>query len=97
MLFGLGISGWGIVVTMQHLDGPPGKNLDITLVRHWSEHFSAYLSYGMLAPVPQTQKNLGTDEAKILWCLKTESAAVEFARKAVFSFDQEEASFENPR
>lgn len=88
----------GIVVTMQHLDGPPeelGHHVGAALV---GTFLGLLLSYGMLAPIAANIENLGTDEAKYFNCLKTgivtfafgaaPSTAVEFARKAVFSFDR---------
>jgi len=88
----------GIVVTMQHLDGPPEE-----LVHHVGSalvgtFLGLLLSYGMLAPVATNLENLSHDEAKYFACIKAgiiafangaaPSTAVEFARKIIFSFDR---------
>jgi chemotaxis protein MotA len=88
----------GIVVTMQHLDGPPdelGKHVASALV---GTFLGLLLSYGMLSPVANNLENLAHDEAKYFACLKAgvvafangaaPATAVEFARKAVYSFDR---------
>ncbi len=88
----------GIVVTMQHLDGPPeelGHHVGSALV---GTFLGLLLSYGMLAPIAANLENLATDEAKYYACLKAgivafangaaPSTAVEFARKTIFSFDR---------
>ncbi len=88
----------GIVVTMQHLDGPPeelGHHIGSALV---GTFLGLLLSYGMLAPVVANLENLAHDEAKYYNCIKVgliafangaaPMTAIEFARKAIFSFDR---------
>jgi chemotaxis protein MotA len=88
----------GIVVTMQHLDGPPeelGHHVGAALV---GTFLGLLLSYGFLAPIAANIENLAHDEAKYYACLKAgilafandaaPSTAVEFARKTIFSFDR---------
>lgn len=88
----------GIVVTMQHLDGPPeelGHHVGSALV---GTFLGLLLSYGMLAPVANNLENLAHDEARYFTCLKAglvafangsaPMTAVEFARKTIFSFDR---------
>ncbi len=88
----------GIVVTMQHLDGPPeelGHHVGAALV---GTFLGLLLSYGFLAPIASNLENLAHDEAKYYNCIKAglvafsngsaPSTAVEFARKTVFSFDR---------
>lgn len=88
----------GIVVTMQHLDGPPeelGHHVGAALV---GTFLGLLLSYGFLAPIAANLENLAHDEGKYFGCLKAglvafangsaPSTAVEFARKTVFSFER---------
>lgn len=88
----------GIVVTMQHLDGPPeelGHHVGAALV---GTFLGLLLSYGMVAPVAANLENLAHDESKYYACLKAgllafangaaPITAVEFARKTIFSFDR---------
>jgi chemotaxis protein MotA len=88
----------GIVVTMQHLDGPPeelGHHVGAALV---GTFLGLLLSYGFLAPIAANLENLAIDESKYFACLKAgivafangaaPMTAVEFARKTVFSFDR---------
>lgn len=88
----------GIVVTMQHLDGPPeelGHHIGAALV---GTFLGLLLSYGFLAPIAANLENLAHDEGKYFNCIKTgivsfafgaaPMTAVEFARKTVFSFDR---------
>lgn len=88
----------GIVVTMQHLDGPPeelGHHVGAALV---GTFLGLLLSYGMLAPVASNLENLAHDESKYFNCIKAglvafangsaPMTAVEFARKTIFSFDR---------
>lgn len=88
----------GIVVTMQHLDGPPeelGHHVGAALV---GTFLGLLLSYGFLAPIAANLENLAQDEGKYYNCLKTglvafangaaPMTAVEFARKTIFSFDR---------
>lgn len=88
----------GIVVTMQHLDGPPeelGHHVGAALV---GTFLGLLLSYGFLAPIAANLENLAADEGKYFGCIKAglvafvngaaPSTAVEFARKTIFSFDR---------
>jgi chemotaxis protein MotA len=88
----------GIVVTMQHLDGPPeelGHHVAAALV---GTFLGLLLSYGLIAPVAANLENLSQDEGRYYTCLKAgivafangsaPSTAVEFARKTVYSFDR---------
>lgn len=88
----------GIVVTMQHLDGPPeelGHHVAAALV---GTFLGLLLSYGFLAPVAANLENLANDESKYFACIKSglvafangaaPMTAVEFARKTIFSFDR---------
>lgn len=88
----------GIVVTMQHLDGPPeelGHHVGAALV---GTFLGLLLSYGFLAPIAANLENLAADEGKYYNCLKTgvvsfangaaPMTAVEFARKTIYSFDR---------
>jgi chemotaxis protein MotA len=88
----------GIVVTMQHLDGPPeelGHHVGAALV---GTFLGLLLSYGFLAPIAANLENLAQDEAKYFACMKAGLVAfsngaapmtsVEFARKTIFSFDR---------
>lgn len=88
----------GIVVTMQHLDGPPeelGHHVGAALV---GTFLGLLLSYGFLAPIAANLENLAQDEGKFYNCLKTglvafangaaPMTAVEFARKTIYSFDR---------
>jgi chemotaxis protein MotA len=88
----------GIVVTMQHLDGPPaelGEHVGAALV---GTFLGLLLSYGMLAPIAANLDNLAADEGKYYNCIKAglvsfangaaPSTAVEFARKTIFTFDR---------
>lgn len=88
----------GIVVTMQHLDGPPeelGHHVAAALV---GTFLGLLLSYGFLAPVAANLENLAHDESKYFSCIKAglvafangaaPMTAVEFARKTIFSFDR---------
>jgi chemotaxis protein MotA len=88
----------GIVVTMQHLDGPPeelGHHVAAALV---GTFLGLLLSYGLIAPLAANLENLSQDEGRYYTCLKAgivafangsaPSTAVEFARKTVYSFDR---------
>lgn len=88
----------GIVVTMQHLDGPPeelGHHVGAALV---GTFLGLLLSYGMLAPIAANIENLGHDEARYYACIKAgviafangaaPSTAVEFSRKNIYSFER---------
>lgn len=97
----------GIVVTMQHLDGPPeelGHHVGAALV---GTFLGLLLSYGIVAPVAQNMTNLALDEAKYFACIKAgliafaggaaPSTAVEFARKTIFSFDRPSSAELDPQ
>lgn len=88
----------GIVVTMQHLDGPPeelGHHVGAALV---GTFLGLLLSYGFIAPVAANLENLAQDEAKYYGCMKAglvafsngaaPMTAIEFARKTIYSFDR---------
>jgi chemotaxis protein MotA len=92
----------GIVVTMQHLDGPPeelGHHIGAALV---GTFLGLLLSYGLMAPIANNLENIAHDEARYFVCIKTgliafangaaPATAVEFARKTIFSFDRPGAS-----
>ncbi len=91
----------GIVVTMQHLDGPPeelGHHIGAALV---GTFLGLLFSYGFLGPIATNLENLAHDEAKYYACIKTglmafangaaPMTAIEFARKTIFSFDRPSA------
>jgi chemotaxis protein MotA len=88
----------GIVVTMQHLDGPPselGHHVGSALV---GTFLGLLLSYGMLSPISSSIETMAHDESKYYACLKAgvlafangaaPMTAVEFARKTIFSGDR---------
>jgi chemotaxis protein MotA len=88
----------GIVVTMQHLDGPPeelGHHVGAALV---GTFLGLLLSYGMAGPLAANLENLAMDEGKYLECMKAgiiafangaaPSTSVEFARKTIFTCDR---------
>jgi chemotaxis protein MotA len=88
----------GIVVTMQHIDGPPaelGHHVAAALV---GTFLGLLLSYGIVAPIAANLENLAHDEARYFACMKAgiiafangaaPSTAVEFARKNIYSFDR---------
>ena len=88
----------GIVVTMQHIDGPPeeiGHHVAAALV---GTFLGLLLSYGMVSPISTHIENLGHDEAKYFNCLKAgivayangaaPSTAIEFSRKTILSFER---------
>ena len=88
----------GIVVTMQHLDGPPeelGKHVGAALV---GTFLGLLLSYGLIAPIAANIENLAQDENKYFNCIRAgvmafangaaPATAIEFARKTIFSFDR---------
>lgn len=88
----------GIVVTMQHLDGPPeelGHHVGAALV---GTFLGLLLSYGIVAPVASNLESIAHDEARYFSCMKAgvlafangsaPSTAIEFARKTIYSFDR---------
>lgn len=96
----------GIVVTMQHLDGPPeelGHHVAAALV---GTFLGLLLCYGIFAPIAANIENLEMDEAKYFACIKAgvvafaggaaPATAVEFSRKTVFSFDRPATSEVEP-
>jgi chemotaxis protein MotA len=97
----------GIVVTMQHLDGPPeelGHHVGAALV---GTFLGLLLSYGMIAPIAAAMENMAHDEAKYYECMKTAiiafangaspGTAVEFSRKTLFSSDRPSSSELDPQ
>jgi chemotaxis protein MotA len=97
----------GIVVTMQHLDGPPeelGHHVGAALV---GTFLGLLLSYGIVSPISANLENLAHDEAKYFACIKAglvafangaaPSTAVEFSRKTIFSFDRPSNAEIEPR
>ena len=88
----------GIVVTMQHLDGPPeelGHHIGAALV---GTFLGLFASYGFVSPLAVNLENLAIDEARYFHCMKAgilafandsaPSTAVEFARKTIFTFER---------
>jgi chemotaxis protein MotA len=88
----------GIIVTMQHIDGPPeeiGHHVAAALV---GTFLGLLLSYGMVAPVSANLEGLAQEEAKYFACIKAgiiafangaaPMTAIEFARKTIYSFDR---------
>jgi chemotaxis protein MotA len=88
----------GIVVTMQHIDGPPeeiGHHVAAALV---GTFLGLLLSYGMVGPTATNLENIAHDESKYFACIKAglvafangaaPATAVEFSRKTIFSFDR---------
>ena len=86
----------GIVVTMQHLDGPPeelGHHIAAALV---GTFLGLLLCYGVVAPIANNLNNLAHEEARYFACIKAglvafangaaPITAVEFARKTIYSF-----------
>ncbi|CDM65634.1 flagellar motor stator protein MotA [Pyrinomonas methylaliphatogenes] len=86
----------GIVVTMQHLDGPPeelGHHIAAALV---GTFLGLLLCYGIVAPLANNINNLAHEEARYFACIKAglvafangaaPITAVEFARKTIYSF-----------
>lgn len=88
----------GIVVTMQHIDGPPeeiGHHVAAALV---GTFLGLLLSYGVLSPLAANLEKLAQDESKYFTCMKAgliafangtaPAIAVEFARRSIFSVDR---------
>jgi chemotaxis protein MotA len=88
----------GIVVTMQHITGPPeelGHHVAAALV---GTFLGLLLSYGLVAPISANLEAIAHEEGKYYNCLKAgvlafangaaPITAVEFARKTIFSFDR---------
>lgn len=88
----------GIVVTMQHLDGPPeeiGHHVGAALI---GTFLGLLAAYGVLSPLAAIIENIAQDEAQYFLCMRAgliayandsaPATAVEFARKTIFSFDR---------
>jgi chemotaxis protein MotA len=88
----------GIVVTMQHIDGPPeeiGHHVAAALV---GTFLGLLLSYGAMAPMAANLEKIAQDEARYFHCIKAgviafasggaPATAVEFARRTIFSVDR---------
>lgn len=97
----------GIVVTMQHIDGPPeeiGHHVAAALV---GTFLGLLLSYGMIGPIAANLEHLNHEEAKYFACLKAgltafaggaaPMTAVEFARKTVYTFNRPSSSELEPQ
>ena len=97
----------GIVVTMQHIDGPPeeiGHHVAAALV---GTFLGLLLSYGMIGPIASNLEHLNHEEAKYFSCLKTgltafaggaaPMTAVEFARKTVYTINRPSSSELEPQ
>lgn len=97
----------GIVVTMQHIDGPPeeiGHHVAAALV---GTFLGLLLSYGMIGPIASNLEHLNHEEAKYFSCLKTgltafaggaaPMTAVEFARKTIYTINRPSSSELEPQ
>ena len=97
---GIGIVGavLGIIITMSHIDGKPeviGHHVAAALVGTFLGVFSAY---GLINPVVASISQVESEETKYMAVIKTAltayftgsspAVAVEFARRAIFSFDR---------
>lgn len=92
----------GIVVTMQHIDGPPeeiGHHVAAALV---GTFLGLLFSYGAISPIASNMEKISQDEAKYFSCIKAgliafangaaPAVAVEFARRTIFSVDRPSSS-----
>jgi chemotaxis protein MotA len=101
---GIGIIGavLGIIVTMSHIDAPPaevGHHVSCALVGTFLGVFAAY---GVVSPLISAISLAEAEEIKFLNVIRTAIAAyvtgsspgvaVEFARRAIFSFDRPSAA-----
>jgi chemotaxis protein MotA len=88
----------GIVITMQHIDGPPeeiGHKVAVALV---GTFLGILASYGIVQPLAQNIEHTADAETKYLACIKAALVAfargaapivaVEFARRVIFSYDR---------
>jgi chemotaxis protein MotA len=88
----------GIVVTMQHIDGPPeeiGHHVAAALV---GTFLGLLFSYGAISPIAANLEKLSQEEGKYFSCIRAglisfangaaPAVAVEFARRAIFSVDR---------
>lgn len=96
--FGIVAAVLGIVVTMQHLDGPPeelGHHVGSALI---GTLLGILASYGFISPMSTNLELVGKDEARYYIMIKVAllafaegaapSTAVEMARKVIFSVDR---------
>lgn len=88
----------GIVIAMQHLDGPPeelGHQVAAALV---GTFLGLLLSYGVVAPIAANLESLAQEEARYFACIKAglvafaggvaPTTAIEFARKTIYTFNR---------
>lgn len=100
--FGIVAAVLGIVVTMQHLDGPPeelGHHVGAALV---GTFLGILAAYGFINPMATNMEIVGKDEARYYTIIKVAllafaegaapSVAVERARKVIFSVDRPSAN-----
>ena len=101
---GIGIVGavLGIIITMGHIDGKPeevGHHVACALV---GTFLGVFCAYGVLSPMIANISQCESEEAKCLVVIKTAitayvngaspAVAIEFARRAAFSFDRPTAA-----
>ena len=101
---GIGIVGavLGIIITMGHIDGRPeevGQHVASALV---GTFLGVFLAYGLLNPIISAVQQQEAEEVRYLQVMKTAiasyatgaspSVAVEFARRAIFSFARPSAT-----
>lgn len=97
----------GIVIAMQHLDGPPeelGHHVAAALV---GTFLGLLLSYGIVAPVAANLDSYAHEEARYFACIKAglvafaggvaPATAIEFARKTIYSFNRPHISELEPQ
>ncbi|MCW8130156.1 MAG: flagellar motor stator protein MotA [Planctomycetota bacterium] len=97
---GIGIVGavLGIIITMGHIDGPPsevGHHVASALV---GTFLGVFFAYCLINPVIAVIEQMHAEESKFLEVIKvgtlsfigggTPATAVEYARRAIFSFDR---------
>lgn len=96
--FGIVAAVLGIIVTMQHLDGPPeelGHHVGAALV---GTFLGILMAYGFINPLATNMEINGKDEVRYYTMIKVSllafaegaapSTAVEIARKVIFSVDR---------